>query len=80
MRSWQTRFGLFSKVTLSFKEFVMSVFVLLGRIDYEGCMLLGVFSSRERAEAAFEDRLAGGYDGLEVVERVVDAGVEPYFD
>ena len=57
----------------------MSVFVLLGRIDYEGHTLLGVFSSRELAEAHVDDYRAQGYDEHEIVERVVDEGVEPYF-
>lgn len=57
----------------------MTVFVLLGRIDYEGHTLLGVFSSRELAEAHLDDYRAQGYDEREIVERVVDSGVEAYF-
>lgn len=44
----------------------MRVFVLLGGFDYEGESLLGVFDSREKAEAA--ELKAEGFDYLEVRE------------
>jgi hypothetical protein len=61
----------------------MSVFVLLGATDYEGHALLGVFSSRELAESrrdawhAQSSRLAQ-YDWYDIVEREVDAEVDPF--
>ena len=32
----------------------MTVFVLLGEVDYEGAMLLGVYETREQAEDAYD--------------------------
>ena len=61
----------------------MEVFVLLGGIDYEGHSLLGVYSSREAAEAArdvYDAEARFGYDWYDVVERVVDAAAETHFD
>lgn len=57
----------------------MEVFVLMGRIDYEGHTLLGVFSSRELAEAHQDDYRAQGYDEHQIVERMVDSGIDPHF-
>lgn len=57
----------------------MSVFVLMGGIDYEGHTLLGVFSSREQAEMYRDDYRVVSYDWIDIVEREIDSGVEPYF-
>ena len=55
----------------------MEVFVLTGRIDYEGDMLLGVYASEEEAWDAHgvytrydRDR---GFDSYDVVRRVIGA-------
>jgi hypothetical protein len=63
----------------------MSVFVLLGGIDHEGHVLLGVFSSRELAESHRDSYDAGAsalgrYDWYDIVERAVDSEVDPFLD
>jgi hypothetical protein len=62
----------------------MTVFVLLLATNYEGEMLLGVYSSRERAEAAsevwVESERSGelrGYESFEIRETELD-GVADY--
>lgn len=58
----------------------MIVFALLGEMDYEGHTLLGVYASREEAEAAFEVHEGDGrvctFDRMLVEERVVGAAAE----
>ena len=58
---------------------VMTVFVMMGGIQYEGYTLLGVFSSREQAEAYQDDYRAVSYDWIDIVEREIDTGIDPYF-
>ena len=57
----------------------MTVFILIGGIDYEGHTLLGVFSSREQAEAYRDDYRVVSYDWIDIVEREIDSGIDPYF-
>ena len=60
----------------------MEVFVLMGRIDYEGDMLLGVYASEEEAWDAHgvytrdRDR---GFDSYNVVRRAIGAPAETQF-
>lgn len=56
----------------------MQVYVLEGRIDYEGGCVLGVYSTREAAEAAAQADRRGTSSMSYVVHEVeVDAPVEP---
>lgn len=62
----------------------MSVFVLLGAIDYEGTTLLGVYSTRELAQYHLEQYEAQAsvlddYDHYMIAERPLDVEAEPYF-
>lgn len=62
----------------------MSVFVLLGAIDYEGHTLLGVYSTRELAQYHLEQYEAQAsvlddYDHYMIAERPLDVEAEPYF-
>jgi hypothetical protein len=57
----------------------MTVYVLLGEMDYEGHTLLGVYASREEAEAAFEAHEEGRsctFDRMVVQERVLGVAAE----
>lgn len=57
----------------------MIVFALLGEMDYEGHTLLGIYASREEAEAAFEAHEEGRictFDRMVVEERVIGAAAE----
>ena len=60
----------------------MEVFILMGRIDYEGDMLLGVYASDEEAWDAHgvytrdHDR---GFDSYSVERRVIGAPAEVQF-
>jgi hypothetical protein len=57
----------------------MEVFVLTGRIDYEGDMLLGVYASEEEAWNAHGDYTRDrdrGFDSYDVVRRVIGAPAE----
>ena len=55
----------------------MQVYVLEGRIDYEGGCVLGVYSTREAAEAAAQADRRGGSSMSYVVHEVgVDAPAE----
>jgi hypothetical protein len=63
----------------------MTVFVLLLATAYEGEMLLGVYSSQERAEAASEawvveerDGELHGAESFEIRETILD-GVAQYY-
>ena len=52
----------------------MTVFVLLGQIDYEGKGLLGVYSTREGAVSAKELYVANGrdFDSYVIEKRELD--------
>lgn len=56
----------------------MKVFVLLGRFDYEGDQLLGVYSTRELAVSAKASFGFGGYHHYVVESREVDVYADPY--
>ena len=64
----------------------MEVFVLMGQIDYEGDMFLGVYASEEeawRARLAVPKDEAGNYMGFDqyyVHRRVLGAPAETDFD
>jgi hypothetical protein len=60
----------------------MEVFILMGRIDYEGDMLLGVYASYEEARDAcgiFTSDRDRGFDSYNVVRRVIGAPAEMQF-
>ena len=48
----------------------MKVFALIGYLDYEGSDLIGIYASREAAEAAIAD-LEQEYDEIEIVEKSI---------
>ena len=62
----------------------MEVFVLMGSIDYEGDMLLGVYTSVEEATAArniyIRDRVVDPFDGYYVTRQVVGDLASSNFD
>ena len=64
----------------------MEVFVLMGQIDYEGDMFLGVYASEEeawRARLAYTPVTRGEYMGFDqyyVHRRVLGAPAETDFD
>lgn len=49
-----------------------TLYALLGGIYYEGVELLGVYSTRERAEEASKAPSFRGYDSYDVEEVTVD--------
>lgn len=55
----------------------MFVYVLLGRIDYEGDILLGVYSTRDLAEARRDD--VHGFDAYEIIRVEIDAQAVSHF-
>ena len=61
----------------------MEVFVLMGSIDYEGDMLLGVYASEEEATDArniyIRDRVVDSFDGYYVAHQVVGASASSNF-
>ena len=60
----------------------MEVFILMGRIDYEGDMLLGVYASEEEAwdaHGVYTHRCDRGFDSYNVERRVIGAPVEMQF-
>jgi hypothetical protein len=60
----------------------MEVFILMGRIDYEGDMLLGVYASKEEAwdaECAYTRDRDRGFDSYNVERRVIGAPAEVHF-
>jgi hypothetical protein len=62
-------------------EIVMEVFALLGSIDYEGDMFLGVYASEEEAHAAYgvyTRERDMGFDSYFVERRVVGAPAGAY--
>jgi len=57
----------------------MEIFVLIGRIDYEGDMLLGVYASEEEAwnaHGVYTRNSDRGFDSYCVVRRVIGAPAE----
>jgi hypothetical protein len=60
----------------------MEVFVLMGRIDFEGDVLLGVYASKEEARHAcgiFTSDRDRGFDSYNVVCRAIGAPAEMQF-
>ena len=62
----------------------MEVFVLMGQIDYEGSLLLGVYASEDEAITArniyTRDRSHDPFDGYYVARQTVGAPANTNFD
>ena len=56
----------------------MNIFTAEGHIDYEGFLILGVFSTREKANECIDKKKAvdfpHGYDSYEVNTFAIDEG------
>ena len=50
----------------------MKVYVLIGDMGYDGSYLMGVYSSRELAEKAFQQHPNTKYMDIEIQEREID--------